>query len=176
MKCSLPSTTYHLPHIKGALYVEGSGEEGCEITDTSEACGEQYLNIDNTDFIANEAGYSYRFDSSQPEASALYIKDVRNVNLNVVSFKEHNKTSFVELMTSKVAAYMDSFPELYFNHSHSPIVRISHQDLTGFSTSENHLQYITELNGVFFDANSNFQLLGLGEQAYYHGSLIHYEA
>lgn len=161
--------------MKGALYVEGAGEESCSVTESSEECGEQYLYVDTSTFKANEAGYTYRYDISHDSASALYIKNIREVMLEDTEFVEHNKTNFYEHVTTNVNLFEEAFPAGYFNYSHSPVVRIKQQDLTGFSTSESHLQYTTTLQNCLFRSNANFQLLGLGEHTYYHGSLLHYD-
>ena len=126
-------------------------------------------------FDGNESGYEYRYETNHDPSSALYIKDVRDVKISLVNFKNHKKTNYIDLVPfARGITY--GLPSNYLESSHSPVIRMKQQDQTGFSTSATHLVYRTEFNQVSFTDNYNYQLLGLGEHAYYHGSLLSYEA
>ena len=79
--------------------------------------------MQSTEFEANEAGFTYRYDASHDSASALYIKNMRDVKLQAVKFKLHKKTNFIDLVPFE-RNITNGLPRYYFENSHSPVIRI----------------------------------------------------
>ena len=100
VRCASTKSVIPSSLLEGAIYFEGGGSMHCSETECAE---EKYL-IKGTSFLGNEINYQYQWINeeaftsiqSDRQASAVFIKDVREVKVITSTFDSHQKSNRLE--------------------------------------------------------------------------------